>query len=424
MSSFALVEAVVSHRADMKFNSEYRVAAFMGASAMFTLVGYEFIRSSSTVLFKSAYGAENLPLVMAAMPVVVFLGVAGYGWVLSLLGPRRTLLVTSLGSALMIFTCYLVVQTGAKWITAVLFLFKEFYIVLLIEQYWSYINSSVSPTTSRKVNGPVTGIAGLGSFAGGWLVAMSAESLGTEAMVLAAAVALIPAAMVSDKTYRVYGEPVAPPKEESHGNLALSMFRENPTLASLLAIVLSTQVIAAVLDFKFQVLLSSEFVGRPDAETAFQGRFWGMLNGSSLLLQFVVTPLLLSFFSLRLVHLLMPLIHLTAITVAIFEPSVLTVGVAFFLFKAFDYSLFRGAKEVLYVPLGFDERYRVKEVIDVFGYRTGKGASSVVIVVLQRLGVAMNNYYLAIGFAMALVWLALVFPLTRERSSVNDELKS
>ncbi|MCS5573008.1 MAG: hypothetical protein NZ789_08745, partial [Pseudomonadales bacterium] len=74
----------------MKFSREYRVAALMSASAMFTLAGYEFIRSSSTVLFKSAYGAENLPLVMAVMPVVVLAGVALYGWILSQLGPRRT----------------------------------------------------------------------------------------------------------------------------------------------------------------------------------------------------------------------------------------------------------------------------------------------------------------------------------------------
>ena len=90
----------------MKISNEYCIAFLMALSAMFTLAGYEFIRSSSTVLFKSAYGAENLPLVMAVMPVVVFAGVALYSWFLSKLGPRRTLLVTSLGSAFTIFCCY------------------------------------------------------------------------------------------------------------------------------------------------------------------------------------------------------------------------------------------------------------------------------------------------------------------------------
>jgi len=128
----------------------------------------------------------------------------------------------------------------------------------------------------------------------------------------------------------------------------------------------------------------------------------------------------LSFVALRWVHLMLPLIHLIAISAAIIEPSVFTVGLAFFLFKAFDYSIFRGAKELLYVPLGFDERYRAKEVIDVFGYRSGKGVSSAVIVLLQKAGVLVTNYYLAVGFAMAVLWLALVFPLTRNQDSKTD----
>ena len=89
----------------MQISRDYKIAAFMAVSAMFTLTGYEFIRSASTVLFKTAYGADKLPLVMAAMPVVVFFGVWLYSRLLGLLGPRRTLLVTSLGSGLSILAC-------------------------------------------------------------------------------------------------------------------------------------------------------------------------------------------------------------------------------------------------------------------------------------------------------------------------------
>ena len=390
----------------------------MAAAAFFTLVGYEFIRSPATVLFKNTWGAENLPLVMSAMPVVVFGGVALYGWILSHLGPRRTLLVTSLGSSCFIVACYFGLLTGSKMVTPILFLIKELYIVLLIEQYWSYINSSLTPTTAKKVNGPITGIAGLGGVVGGSVGSLIVGPLGTEAMVLAAALMLIPAAIVSNLTYRLHGEPEAPDTSDesiSH-HMGWQMFRSNPTLVCLLAIVLSSQVIAAVLDFKFNELLSVEFAGATDMETAFQLRFWGFLNLASIGLQFVIAPLLLSFIALRLVHLMLPLIHFTAITFAIIEPSVFSVGLAFFLFKAFDYSIFRAAKEILYIPLEFDARYRAKEVIDVFGYRTGKGGSSVLIALAQRAGVIMGNYYLYIAFFMAAIWLTLVFPLTRQKS--------
>ena len=45
-------------------------------------------------------------------------------------------------------------------------------------------------------------------------------------------------------------------------------------------------------------------------------------------------------------------------------------------FKCIDYSLFRAAKELLYIPLSYDAKYRTKGIIDVFAYRFGKGAAS------------------------------------------------
>ncbi len=397
----------------------------MAMTAMFTLVGYEFIRSASTVLFKNAYGAENLPLVMAAMPVVVFAGVALYGRLLTMLGPRRTLIVTTVGSGMLILACYLALLSGSKLITPVLFVTKEFYIVLLIEQYWSYINSSIKTENARKVNGPITGVAGLGSVVGGYLVAQLAQPLGTETLVLLAAVALIPAVLLANLSYSMFGEPAVPEppgdSESTLSHMGWNLIRDNPLLMSLLAIVLSTQVISAVLDFKFQLLLSDHFLANQDAETEFQGQFWFYLNGTAVLSQFVLTPLLLSYASLRFAHLLMPAVQVLAIGYAILNPSIFSVGMAYFAFKAFDYSLFRAAKELLYIPLDFDSRYRAKEIIDVFGYRTGKGASAVGIVVMQRLGVAMGQYYLFIGFAMAFVWMLLVFPLTRNRDDPPAE---
>lgn len=397
----------------MKLSRELQVAAMMASCAFFTLAGYEFIRSASTVLFKAAYGADSLPVVMAIMPVVVFLGLLLYSRTLSRFGPRRTLMITTSVSALIILTCYFVVLTGNKPITAVLYLVKEFYIVLLIEQYWSYINSSLKPGTARKVNGPITGIAGIGGAVGGWGLALLAEPLGTESMVLIASVLLIPAIIVGNLTYKIHGEPNLPaPAEHTGGHMRLALFLENRVLRYLLAIVFTSQIVSAVLDLKFQALLSVEFAGETDKEAAFQGWFFGTLSTCVLLLQFVIAPALMSVLSLRYVHILMPIVHVTAISVAIVEPSVLTVGVAFFLFKALDYSMFRAAKEVLYIPFSFDVRYRAKEVIDVFGYRAGKGVSSAAIVALQRAGAGIGAMYLQIALACVALWLVLIFPLT------------
>ena len=403
-----------------------RLALMMASTAMFTLAGYELMRSASTVLFKQTYGAENLPMVMAAMPFVMFVGVWGYGRLLSAVGPRRTLNATTLFAAGVILVAWALYRLGIVWMTPILFLVKEFYVVLLIEQYWSYMNSRFTPEAAKRLNGPITGVAGLGSVAGGWAVAQLAVPLGTDLLIPLAALALLPSAWLANRTYARFGEPqpeqasvepaAASGPVSKSDSLGWQTITQSKQLAALLAVVLATQIIAAVLDFKFQGLLSEAFVGRPDEETAFQGQFWFYLNSAAVTFQFVLTPLILSFLALRVVHLLMPLVHSVVILWAIVDPSVVSVGAAFFLFKMFDYSLFRASKELIYLPLSFSARYRAKEFIDVFGYRTGKGGSSLVVLGLQKLGIAMMNYYLMIALAFVLIWLALVIPLTSEAS--------
>ncbi|MGB2330434.1 MAG: Npt1/Npt2 family nucleotide transporter, partial [Pseudomonadales bacterium] len=241
--------------------------------------------------------------------------------------------------------------------------------------------------------------------------------------VLLAALVLLPSAWIANYAYRRFGEPALttdePPKSLGEG-IGWESVQRNPKLLSLLFIVIASQVTAAVLDFKFQLILSDAFVGRIDEETAFQGQFWFVLNLVTVLVQFVVTPFLLTWVALRWVHLMMPALHCCTIAWAVIEPTLFSVGLAFFLFKVFDYSVFRGAKELVYLPLGFDARYRAKEFIDVFGYRTSKGGSSLVVTVLQNLGVLMSSYYLFIALALAGLWSFLVFPLTRPEKAIEE----
>ena len=108
-----------------------RLALMMAMTAMFTLAGYELMRSASTVLFKQAYGAENLPLVMAVMPLVMLLGVWGYGRLLSAVGPQRTLSITTILAAGIILLAWALYRAGMVWMTPILFLVKEFYLSLI-----------------------------------------------------------------------------------------------------------------------------------------------------------------------------------------------------------------------------------------------------------------------------------------------------
>jgi AAA family ATP:ADP antiporter len=76
------------------------------------------------------------------------------------------------------------------------------------------------------------------------------------------------------------------------------------------------------------------------------------------------------------IHILVPVLNLGALGYMLVASPLWGSAVAYGTFKTLDYSLFRAAKELLYVPLPFDARYRAKEVIDVLGNRVSKGMAS------------------------------------------------
>jgi ATP/ADP translocase len=54
--------------------------------------------------------------------------------------------------------------------------------------------------------------------------------------------------------------------------------------------------------------------------------------------------------------------------------------------KSMDYSLFRAAKEILYIPLGVKEKTQGKAVIDILGYRVAKAFASGILLAVTSLG--------------------------------------
>ena len=385
----------------------------IAVAAAFVLGGYEFVRSPTNTLYKADYGKANLPMVMAFLPLSVAAVLYVYARLLSWLGSRKTLMVTSIGSALIIAGGQLAYDAGCKPAIVVLYLFSSAYVVLLIEQYWSYLNSVMNDYEAKRMNGPICGIASLGAIAADAVGHNITGSFGTSAMMLLAAACTLPAAFVSDLAYRKSGEP--PDQQASigrrKGHLALSEFKARPVLVALLAIVLLTQVVAAVLALSFQGELQ-DFLPDPDQQTAYSFAVYGWINLIAAGLQFVAAPLLLRWIHPAVIHVLIPGVQLLTVGLYLRDPGLTTVAAAYVTFKSLDYSVFRSAKELLYIPLPFDARYRAKEVIDVFGYRFGKGGTAGLITVIQNAGVAFTeSAYAAVAMVAFVLWASIAVPL-------------
>ncbi len=391
----------------------------IGFAALFLFAGYEFIRSASSSLFITTFGAARLPLVMALGPLGTFLLLYGYARLLSRLGSSLTLLFTSLLSSAVLAGCFVAITSGAYLLVGFLYVFREAYIVLMVEQYWSFINSTLDEEQARRWNGPVCGIGSIGGILGGRLVSYYVGSLGTETFILLASASVLPAAICCLIAYRLAGEPptrdTGEETSERRGrHLALGLFRTYPRLVLLGSLIVVTQLLSTVLDLRFHWLLE-EAMSSPrqaDERTAYMGEFWSNVNGASFVLQFALVPLLLRILPLRVIHGGIPIIHLAASVALLLFPSLSVGAMAFLIFKALDYSLFRAAKEILYIPLPFDARYRVKEFNDAFMYRASKGGASGLIALATILVGRLPGASMAIAALFsALIWLALILRL-------------
>jgi len=387
-----------------------------GLSAMFLFCGYEFIRSPAESIFIDQFGAGAKPYAIACVPFMMAAMIYGYGRLLSSVGAKKAMAVSMLASAAFFLLAWLLLGHAGKWLAFLLLVFKESYVVIISEQYWSFVNSVLKDEEGRVFNGPVAGLGALGSLVGGYLLGRYAVGLGTEVFVVFAAVMILPAAALFWIGYNNAGEP-KPSADEAggkKGHLHLSILKENRTVLFIAFIIFSAQVVATALDFRWTQLVQ-DVIPLKDQRTAYFGRFWMNVNIFSFSMQFLATPLLLRYIPRRGILTAIPAVHIVTCLLLFLYPTLGLASMALLLFKGMDYSIFRASKETLYIPFSYDTRYRAKQVADAFTYRFAKGFTATWVSALKSIGSVAPGFYPALGVVFSGVWLALSFPLTAKR---------
>lgn len=395
-------------------------------SIAFLFSGYEFIRVSSESLFINVFGADKLPYAMTVVPFAVAFLIYAYGRVLSKTGGLKAMLY-SFGFSIGVFLLtYLNIKGGSKAAVAFLYIFKESYIVIVVEQYWSFINSTLKSSEAKAFNGPITGIGCLGPIVAGYLMNRLAVSFGTEQFILVSAVNFLPVGVLAWAAYKLAGEP-QPSEEEKGGKLGhlhLRLLVENRTVMLIALFIGLTQVLSTVLNLRMYQLLETTIPGK-DVITAYMGGFWSRVNSFAFLMQFVATPLLLRFIPVRYVLVAIPAVHVITCLILLSYPVLPVAAGAYLLFKGLDYSVFRASKEILYIPLSYDARYRAKQVADAFMNRFTKGVTAGSLSAVKASFNAIPGFlYGLTGFFSALAWTGLAAYLAaqyRESDSPKTE---
>lgn len=360
-------------------HTNFIITLYLSISGLFLLAGYNFIRSVSPALFLQNYGKDELPTALFVMSLCLIPAIYLYGRFLTLYGPKKTYFIVNVISTAIMLTCSWGVQNEMKEASYVLFIFKDIYIMILIEQMWSFFNSTVPREEARFLSGFMLAFNSIGPIASGKLTQIYATDVSSHVFIDITWILLIPTVIFMFLAFAqvpeskiIKGAEKIVEKDINKSTLGIREFFSHPQLVILFLVIFITQILATSTELRLQSEVATS-ITEVGAQTSYFGYYYMMINVWAMVMQVIGTPIAMSFLSVKFINIAIPVIHTIMGALVLVAPSLTTISAAAIVFKTFDYSLFRIAKEVIYIPMSFDVRYRSKQIIDVFAYRCGKG---------------------------------------------------
>lgn len=372
---------------------------------------YAITRPASTSIFLSFYTASYLPYVWLATVPLNFLAVFFYNRFLPRIGPVVMLAIMATSVVSMHLACVFLLP-HLPWLIFLQFVWKDIYILFMFKQLWSLIHASIEQQSAKYLYGLIYGMGTVGSILCSLIPGFFAIEVGSNQLFLCTLPlygvlfwAYTKAFQQSPLTVEALKNELRP--QQRRPEKSFSVFRQSPFILFLFLLVIFMQVSVGLTEYQFNSYLETEILDQ-DARTAYCGRITTIVNLLSSFLQGIGCFFLVHTLGLRGNHLLIPcVLLLNALAFAAF-PSFAMISLVFVFLKAIDFSLFGVVREMLYIPLSTDEKFRAKALIDVFTYRTSKALASGLILTLQIVaGAFLLPTIRYVALAVFLGWLAV-----------------
>jgi AAA family ATP:ADP antiporter len=156
-----------------------------------------------------------------------------------------------------------------------------------------------------------------------------------------------------------------------------------------------------------------------DGTTAFYGDFYFWVNVVALILQAFVASRLLKYGGFGVILLTMPIVALVSYTAMAFIPILAIVKVMKIAENSTDYSINNTARNVLWLPVSAELKYKGKPTIDSLFVRMGDGIAALTVLVgVQFLTLSTQSFFV-LNVVLVFVWILLAFVVIREHRHLS-----
>lgn len=378
------------------------------------LLSYGLARSAIDSLLLEDHGKEAMKYAYGLVAVGAALVVALY----SKAAARRSIGTLLTNSAALTATTLAILLAMRSWNVPYasygLYVWKDVYVVVLIELLWTLANSAFKQSTAKWAYGFFCMAGSLGDMSGSYLGASLAHRLGSAQLLWLILPVMVLVALVGRRSAQTCGWP-SPNREQSTS--AWKILRDSRPIQMLLIAVVVIQISTTLIDYSYRVTALEAYRVLDDRTAAF-AHVDMFISATAMFLQ-LVSGLVVLIIGLRVLFILLPIVvGLSALYYGL-HPEFASIALLKIVNKSLDYSLFRTSKELLYRPLSYAERSQGKAIVDVFGYRAAKGGTSGILVAMSG-SLALVSLAILGGVA---VWLLVAIRLAALRPQVTERLQ-
>jgi len=375
-------------------------------------------------------GVENLQWLFTGTLVAMTSVIPLFGWVSSRFPRRQFLPYVYAFFILMLLAFYMVMDDqGASIYTArAFFIWVSVFNLFVVSVFWSFMTDLYSDTQARRLFGFIAAGGTVGALTGPAITAFLVQPVGARNLLLVSAGFLFWAIICISRLAAWSGSrkpdsvslPAASEEVPIGGSIwsgVTMVFRSSYLLGICLLMLLFTTL--ATFLYLMQAQIIRDAFDDSAQRTAVFASIDLVVNTLTLLTQVFITSRLIKWFGLPTVLAIIPVLLAIGFTLLGVSPVLMVLLVVQVIRRAGNYALMRPAREMLYVVLSREEKYKAKNFIDTVVYRMGDAISAWIYAAMRSVGMGLSGIAL-ISVPLALVWAWIAFGLGRKQARIAE----
>lgn len=385
-----------------------------------------------------AGGVQHLQWLFSGTFLVMLAVVPLFGWLTRRHAPRRFLpfiYYFFIGCLLLFYLLFRMEITHA-YVARAFFIWASVFNLFIVSVFWSFMADIFTTQQAKRLFGIIAAGGTAGALTGPALTALLVMPLGPtnllplSAAFLAWSVLCIHRLVNWHRTMEAQNGPIgrqgdATPCDSQStmdkpvgGDIlaGIKLVLHSPYLLGICCLMLLFTTLATFLYFHQAHIVRDHFSDPAQRTALFAGMDF-TVNALTLLTQLFLTSRVVTRLGLSWALAAIPLLLTVGFLLLAMAPALWTIVTVQVIRRAGNYALMRPTREMLYVVLGKEEKYKSKNFIDTVVYRGGDAVSAWVYAGMSAVGLSIAGISLA-AVPLAGLWALVAFRLGKQQARI------